>query len=287
MKMLFVSMPMLFAQSNHNLNSDLLQSQRGNAQNITHEDCGQGNDSNYYESGMNITAGASVRTADDFYVSPDNVLAIDRVELVVITPVHSFEFMNFNFYEDSGGAPGALIASLSNVSPSSLYIDGTVWGFNAFTVQVDINLEFEGGPSGAYYWMQPEVIIESEAYWESTTAGVLGSTAHASIDNGPWEPEPTGAHGVFKLHCGDVVGVNPIEQPQFSYYPNPVTNVLHIDTENTIESLSVFNMLGQQVLVSKDIVERQIDVSTLSKGSYMLRLTFENGIVETIKVVKE
>lgn len=286
-----VTMPTLFAQSNtitktqssHQIN---IQSYLPSAEKMMNVDCNQGDDPNYYENGMNITAGGS-RAADDFYVSPDNILNIDKVELVVITPVEYFELMNFNFYEDAGGLPGDLVASVTERAPSTIFVDPTVWGFNAFTVQVDINLDFEGGPDGAVYWMQPEVIISDLAYWESTTAGVLGSPAHISEDNGPWTPEETGAHGVFKLLCDDVVGVDDYKLSALTYYPNPAKDILYLKSDLNIASVTVVNVLGQQVMNRSYIDNNRIDISGLTTGTYMLRISFEDGTIETFKLLKE
>lgn len=73
---------------------------------------------------------------------------------------------------------------------------------------------------------------------------------------------------------------------QFYYYPNPVENVLNIKSVSTIQNVSVFNMVGQEVLrVNPAKIESTIDMSQLSVGAYFVQVTIDN-IVETIKVVK-
>src|SRR5690554_1697330 len=81
------------------------------------DDCDQGDDSNGFENGYNITAGGSFRNADDFFVSADNTLNVRSIVLNVFAnePVDS---ININFFEDDGGMPGAtVVESVSGVVP--------------------------------------------------------------------------------------------------------------------------------------------------------------------------
>jgi hypothetical protein len=60
-------------------------------------------------------------------------------------------------------------------------------------------------------------------------------------------------------------------------YPNPVVDVLNIKSANTIDNVSVYNLLGQTILtVSPNSLETQLDFSTLSKGSYLVEITVGN-----------
>ena len=52
-------------------------------------------------------------------------------------------------------------------------------------------------------------------------------------------------------------------------YPNPVSNVLTIETEAT-GNYQIFNLLGQQILRGS-LSAKEIDVSALPKGSYILK----------------
>lgn len=78
-----------------------------------------------------------------------------------------------------------------------------------------------------------------------------------------------------------------IEELGFTFYPNPVKDVLNINGLQTIDSASVMNMLGQQVMnVSPGVTNAQIDMSTLSAGVYLVQVT-TNSRTSTIRVVKE
>lgn len=73
----------------------------------------------------------------------------------------------------------------------------------------------------------------------------------------------------------------------FKAYPNPVSNILNLTYDQTISDVSIFNLLGQNV-VSKTINDTNgaIDMSGLPSGSYLVKVTAE-GQTKTIKVIKQ
>lgn len=70
-------------------------------------------------------------------------------------------------------------------------------------------------------------------------------------------------------------------------YPNPVKNHLNISLDKKINSIGVYDMLGQEIL-SKMInsKEANIEVSHLTTGTYLVKITSE-GKVKTVKIIKE
>lgn len=65
-------------------------------------------------------------------------------------------------------------------------------------------------------------------------------------------------------------------------YPNPAQNILHIESENTIKKVSVFNMVGQNILNTN---EETLNISNLTNGIYMLKVETDKGTV-TKKFIK-
>ena len=74
----------------------------------------------------------------------------------------------------------------------------------------------------------------------------------------------------------------------FSVFPNPVVNELNIETNQiSIQQISIYNLNGKQVLVDVNYLKNQpIDVSSLSKGLYFLKIEMEKRSV-TKKFIKE
>lgn len=67
-------------------------------------------------------------------------------------------------------------------------------------------------------------------------------------------------------------------------YPNPVQDILNIKTTKELTSVTVYNVMGQEVLSTSHNLS-QIDMSSLSNGAYLVKL---NGttFTETLKVIK-
>jgi len=72
---------------------------------------------------------------------------------------------------------------------------------------------------------------------------------------------------------------------KFKTYPNPVRDVLNINTLEPIQKVEVFDLLGKSVLTKYNVMER-LDVSNLKSALYLVRLTSENGI-STKKFIKK
>ncbi|UOX33309.1 T9SS type A sorting domain-containing protein [Flavobacterium sediminilitoris] len=74
---------------------------------------------------------------------------------------------------------------------------------------------------------------------------------------------------------------------KFTLYPNPVQDVLHFNSKEniTIQSVEIYNMLGQVVLTVPNAT-KSVDVSNLTKGNYFVKVNTEKGSSNT-KFVKK
>lgn len=75
---------------------------------------------------------------------------------------------------------------------------------------------------------------------------------------------------------------NSFEKIKVSIYPNPIQNELHIETGEVVNSVEIFDLLGKQILKS---INKNIDVSGLEKGIYLVKINTDNGIL-TQKIIK-
>ena len=67
--------------------------------------------------------------------------------------------------------------------------------------------------------------------------------------------------------------------------PNPTFGKIFINNKNTIEKISIFNTLGKKILeINTD--NKEIDISTFSKGIYLLKIQFDNQKTINRKVIK-
>lgn len=71
------------------------------------------------------------------------------------------------------------------------------------------------------------------------------------------------------------VGINENRTSMTSIFPNPVSDVLNIQTDEMINSVCVFSLSGQLLFKSND---RQVNVEDLVNGIYLITITTENGV---------
>ncbi|WP_452225226.1 choice-of-anchor J domain-containing protein [Lacinutrix chionoecetis] len=113
-------------------------------------------------------------------------------------------------------------------------------------------------------------------YWQVVAKNVGGDAVGSSTWSFTTETDPT-------------LGVDEFENiATFSVYPNPVSDIVNIKTNLTIDTINVVNMLGQTVKVfnSNTITNNAIDVSGLNNGLYFLNISAE-GKTQSIKIIKD
>ena len=81
---------------------------------------------------------------------------------------------------------------------------------------------------------------------------------------------------------GELLSINEVSV-ETKVYPNPMNNVLHIESNN-VQSVAIFNAVGQQVLFVENTNE--IDVESLSEGLYFVRISDRRGNSVVKKIVK-
>ena len=101
----------------------------------------------------------------------------------------------------------------------------------------------------------------------------------AASNNSYWEKD---ALAVYSLDCA--LSLEVFETLQAVIYPNPVRDILTIESKENIASIEVYSMLGE--LIASEMGVSQIDFSSYAKGVYFLRIDTENGSVIQ-KIMKE
>lgn len=91
----------------------------------------------------------------------------------------------------------------------------------------------------------------------------------------------------LEITTAETLSIGDYEKDIVKAYPNPVKDILTLSNTKNITNIGVYNLLGQQV-ITKEVSanESQIDMSGLSAGTYMVKVTADNQL-KTIKVIKE
>ncbi|MDP4238574.1 MAG: glycosyl hydrolase [Bacteroidota bacterium] len=78
--------------------------------------------------------------------------------------------------------------------------------------------------------------------------------------------------------------VEAVVENNISIYPNPVNDVLNIDTQQSISNIKILDSLGKVVYQGTN--EKQVNTKNLSKGMYVVQLTFHDGKKLSCKILK-
>ncbi|MCF6128700.1 T9SS type A sorting domain-containing protein [Flavobacterium sp. AS60] len=185
-------------------------------------------------------------------------------------------------------------ASLGTAYPScgnmfGTYYDTWYWFDSGSVTDVTITLANQTGAAGfALYSGTCGALTQVNG--SCTTTGAATSLTGLSIGTyylRVFSTSPA-SRGSYDLSItDDGLGNGSFDSSSFTYYPNPVKNILNLSYNQEISNVEVYNLLGQKV--SSTIInanDAHIDMSNLPNGAYMVRVT-SNDQVKTIKVIKE
>jgi len=116
---------------------------------------------------------------------------------------------------------------------------------------------------------------ESVQFMISVPGFTGGSITFSDATNPEWAPILNFKYGETPAEPN---GINDVYSRELPVYPIPTTGALTIGVAaNSIQSIEVINLLGSIVL-NPSVNDNRIDISELPVGSYILRITTDEGI---------
>lgn len=187
----------------------------------------------------------------------------------------------FNFYSDAAGIPGTLLGSrVGTINGSTL--TGNAFGYDFFKYTVSFNTPYNFA-ANTKYWVE---IVSDAVAWESSSVANLG-TKDAFLNNATSGAWSIGTDDyVFNFLCTSLA-VNDVKNNSVSVYPNPVKDILTINSKKTIENVQVYNLAGQKMQVSSKVINGKLDMSKMAPGVYIISTILEDGTNESFKVIKK
>lgn len=84
------------------------------------------------------------------------------------------------------------------------------------------------------------------------------------------------------------MSITDLQNAKISYYPNPVTNVLHLDSKEKISEVNVYDLTGKKVLNKNSLKnnDNKLDFSGLVRGVYVVKVKL-NGGTKTFQIIKK
>ena len=87
--------------------------------------------------------------------------------------------------------------------------------------------------------------------------------------------------------CGTPVSTDKFNKLNVNVYPNPTSDKITIETQETLQNYEVYNILGQQIQKGMFNSNNQINLHGATAGTYFIKVTTSQGSTATVKVVKK
>ncbi|MEG0916053.1 MAG: T9SS type A sorting domain-containing protein [Myroides sp.] len=87
--------------------------------------------------------------------------------------------------------------------------------------------------------------------------------------------------------CGTPVSTDKFNKLNVNVYPNPTTDIVNIETQETLHNYEMYNVLGQQIQKGMFGNNNQINLHGVVVGTYFIKVTTTQGSTATVKVIKK
>lgn len=192
------------------------------------------------------------------------------------------ESMTVYIYSESGTTPNCTAETSFEVT---INIVGQLSGeavqtFETGATIADLVITGEEGAVIAWYASEEDAIA-GEAVLSADTALEDGVSYFATQTLDGCTSEP------FAVLAEAALGLNDFDKSSVTYYPNPVKDNFTVSSASLIDTVEIYNLIGQQVLFAKiGSTEAQLDLSSLAAGTYMVKVMAGESL-QTIKIIKQ
>jgi hypothetical protein len=88
------------------------------------------------------------------------------------------------------------------------------------------------------------------------------------------------------IYDSNLSGLNTLTEERLVVYPNPTSSILNLDGLNATDRIQLLDLQGKLIL-SGNQQSKSLDISTLEKGVYLLRITRDGKHIQTVKILKD
>jgi choice-of-anchor B domain-containing protein len=200
-------------------------------------------------------------------------------------------------------------------------LDELEFGFNGRSIIIDMTDLDNPVLKGEYYGTTPAIdhngyCVGNDFFLASYTAGlrILNTGSIAATNtmneiaffdtypitnnaqfNGVWNTYPFFAsgniimsdidRGLFIVKKSASLSFQNFERNSFQLSPNPATNRVNIQSENLIETIEIFDLIGKSVKIINSINDNQLDlnIEDLNSGFYMIKVNNSTSLKLIVK----
>jgi hypothetical protein len=146
---------------------------------------------------------------------------------------------------------------------------------------------YDGSAPGDVEWTENHTLVRKSTVLQGVTSNptdfIVGQQWD-SLPNQTWS-------GLGSHTCACPVGINEIDNSvRVSIYPNPTKNVFSIKASEKINTITVFNVIGEELIsqnANKNELVSNVNIESLPKGIYVVKITFDNNRTTVVKINKQ
>ena len=213
---------------------------------------------------LTVNAGSSVS------ISSGSSITLDGLE---IAPSDTYVISGANDVSRSATAATAgSNSSVSRVYSSSALLSGFTGTLTFSYLDGELNDIVEG-----------DLVLELQADDDSWTT--YGGTVDEVNNTVSYTfNDPVSFKSVTASSSNGTLTIENIEEipNQISVYPNPTANRIYIQGENVLQA-ELFDLRGRKVKATN---QKQIDLSDITSGSFILKVTTDNNNTKSFKIIK-
>ncbi len=222
------------------------------------------------------------------------------------TLANAWETLQWNFSGTASNVYYKLVfmfdfGTVGNGSPNSTFLFDDIFltnaGANILTVSTDTltiaaeaNSKKTFGISSNTNWT-----VSSSQTWltASTVSGSGSATITLTAEENPSSAIRTAIITVSAGATSKIVtvtqsvstGIEDIEDDGFIIYPNPVSDILFLNTKSETVAVSIFDITGRSVF-NANALDNKVNIGNLQKGIYTIKIEGKKGI-KVCKIVKQ
>ncbi|MDN3723521.1 T9SS type A sorting domain-containing protein [Aequorivita sp. SDUM287046] len=182
------------------------------------------------------------------------------------------------------------VGNTSTLMGASLFADITIINFpsGTYAVGMDIFVDAVANHNFRVYNTDGMLLIDYLYTQLPNTEVFFGVTSEVAIGRIEIEAEADAGELFGNLEFGmePILSIAENNLAGFKFYPNPTNSVLSVMAEGNIDSISIFNLLGQKLLENKiGANNAKIDLAALATGNYIMEVII-GGQAGSYKIVK-
>jgi len=200
----------------------------------------------------------------------------------------------------STSTSGTPLASTTALATGTYFVSQTVNSCQGPRTSVAVTVNTTAAPTGAASQSLSSLLTISSIVVTGTNVVWYASSANAASGTNPL-PSTTPLTNTTYYATQTVGGCTSatslavtittlsnqdFDMSQFSYYPNPVNDVLNLSYYQDMNSVKVYNMIGQELMTKQvNANTAQIDLSNFVNGAYFIQVT-TGSAMKTVRIIK-